>query len=222
MRVLMLGWMYCKPHQLTRYVDMYEKMGASVCHTLITPAWHMGTYTGNKRVLEYEPTDGNGRYDLVHSFCAGSLTVNLLMQSPTFKLNFNRIIYDSGPMFPSGNALVHTLQGMYGFKHRKHPIIACMVESLWKLEGVDRKNYLKQYSDNIFRNPKPKLYVNSEADRILQQDKLKKYIDNSTNYEEYWFDASRHVRHHKHYPDEYEEVIYNFVKPLLKIENIRI
>jgi hypothetical protein len=208
MRVLLVGWFNCKPQHLKKYTDLYNRIGVDKCDTIIYPTWKALTWTGNKSIMNYAPEKGDGKYDIVHTFSGGSLVSGLLTISPSFKLRFNKIIYDSGPMFPTADCTTNYLRVMSGLSQKDMPRLNNLLDRAWEIEGYPTK-YNRYYERKMLHDTIPRMYINSSSDKYVQHDKIKDYKNG--NFTALTFEDSEHVQHYRKYPKEYENSLRKFI-----------
>jgi len=213
MKILLIPWFKASSKNLNKYILSYNKLGVvnidifNYDLNCITPfnSFH-NIYNENR----HTPM----KYDLVHSFSGGSLIQQNLHMA---NWKFNKIVYDSGPMFITPtcvtNYLIETGSAPKPFRKRLHKGLTF----LWNIDSMnnDVENYKQlifkpHWKNNIFPKDTPSLLFNSKIDNIILLDEIIKYKNDNSKL--ILYDNSPHVQHIRYYRENYLQNLYEFIQ----------
>ena len=197
---------------VNKYVKEYIKLGIKKENIDIFEYKTNLTYTYYYKIYK-ESISKKKKYDIVHSFSGGSLIQSQLQLA---NWNFDKIIYDSGPMFPTIKCVTNYLISSNILPKSFENISNKTMKTVWNLEKInsDVKKHLNNvqpiYNNIIFPEDKHKLLFNSPKDKLILLDDILKLNDKNTQHIIY--DNSYHVQHIRYNKDHYTQTIYDFIK----------
>jgi len=212
MRVLLIPWFKSTYKNLNKYVEGYIKLGIkrenidvfdyNVNVNAVSP---FGTF--------YKAYDMNKNtkksYDLVHSFSGGSFIQNSLQMADW---DFDKIVYDSGPMFVKPECLTQYLIG-YGLVNECFRVpVNTGTDILWSIEKSYYKQYkeydFNEYNNLLFPKKTPTLLFNSKIDNIILFDEI---MDKSKYSKLILYENSKHVQHMRYNREDYLNNLNEFL-----------
>ena len=211
MRLLIIPWFNASSKHIHKYVEEYIRLGFKKENIDIFNYKTNITYTYYHKIYK-ESISKQKKYDIVHSFSGGSL---IQCQLQLANWNFDKIIYDSGPMFPTIKCVTNYLISSNIVPKSFENISNKTMKTVWNLEKINSD--VKRYSNNIqpiynniiFPNDKPKLLFNSKSDNIILLDEIIKLNDKNTT--KILYENSPHVQHMKYNQDHYIQTLSDFI-----------
>jgi hypothetical protein len=212
MKLLIIPWYNYQMKYVNKYVKEYIKLGIKKENIDIFE--YKNPYTIRDAYKIYKTnTIQNKKYDIIHTFSGGSLVLGFLRMSDNY--NFDKVIFDSGPMFPTNRCTYNYLTNLYNipkiFENTLHNIIS--KNRILHLNN-EEKQFMFQMENNfersIFPEDKHKLLFNSPKDNLILLDDILKLNDKNTQHVIY--DNSDHVQHMKYNKDHYIQTVYDFIK----------
>ena len=216
MRILILPWFNSNMKNINKYIHLYKNLGVDKVDVINYP---LNKILSNKGWLELRETNKNitKNYDVVHNFSGGSLLYYNLCK---IGLDNKKVIYDSGPMFPTPECTSNYIVNFYNLNQNYKPIFNSVIDFYWNIElkTLDNKqlekliyykNNYKDYNNVIFNKDKETLILNDLNDKIVLHEEINKNLKN--NIETYYFKNSTHVKHLRYHENEYQNIIKNFI-----------
>ena len=208
MRILIIPWFRANNIHVNKYINMYKKIGVDnvdvMKYSLLEAFSHRGWKKFRKRenIAKY--------YDVVHTFSGGSLIAyNLLKNNWEFK----KLIFDSGPMFPTEECSINYLIGTKLIPESSRKFSEKTLSKIWTLDYSTcpeiRNDYIIDYKKTLFPSENKKLIINSTKDTIILPKRIEEIIDN--NSEVISYENSNHVCHYRENKNHYKNVIYKFI-----------
>lgn len=213
MRILIVPFFNAKSKYINVYKNMYKKIyknskidviNYSVFNAINFTGWEKiknGCY--NKYLNYYE-------YDLIHTFSGGSLVLyNLINNNKSLILNSNKIIFDSGPFFPTPAQTSNYICSILNINNIYIDYnLQSVISSYWKLEGYNWENELFKYNNWINKNNNS-LCLLPKNDPLLEYNEIELWSD-KTNSEIVLFNDSKHVQLYRKNPDKYIQNVFDF------------
>lgn len=221
MKILLLPWFNYSKHHLMKYHQMYKHLGFNNIKII---NYEVKDIISNRGWLEIREQSQKQKYDLIHCFSGGSLYYYNLIKSG---VNCEKIIYDSGPMFPTSDCVSNYVTNYY-FNNNNvlnnvlNTIFKNSIDTYWNYEkNVIPKEKLIElshdidYNNLILNKDSNYLIINDINDNLVQLDKIYDLLHNNllkNNVKIQLFENSKHVQHLRYNEDIYIDNIYNFIK----------
>eukprot|EP00735_Rhodelphis_limneticus_P007289 TRINITY_DN19805_c0_g1::TRINITY_DN19805_c0_g1_i1::g.11300::m.11300 TRINITY_DN19805_c0_g1::TRINITY_DN19805_c0_g1_i1::g.11300 ORF type:complete len:238 (+),score=65.69,DUF829/PF05705.9/4.2e-19 TRINITY_DN19805_c0_g1_i1:81-794(+) len=224
-KALLIGWFGCQEKYLTRYVELYKRLGYDAkTHIFSIP--DAITFTGWLKTREKAPFKGQ-KFDVVQTFSGGVFPFFNGTHSHNFDLGQKVHVFDSGPYFPTPTQLTNYMSalmpphGRTFFKRTgAQAMLNAMISNYWAVEIKKCKmdySWKQAHNEYIeaFSCERPKLLINDPRDNFIVQEDLKHFVSvlkhKGRKYHEHHF-HSPHVQHFRFHPKEYEDVLADFLK----------
>ena len=168
------------------------------------------TYTGRKNIMNGKFADkiSYKDYDMIHTFSGGCLVLYSLMQMKN-KISYNKVIFDSGPFFPTPEQASNYICNIYGINNQNiNNILINNIALFWKLEGINWKKGLIDYNKWLY-SINNSLCLHSINDTLLDYKEINKW-SLKTNTKIVNFNNSEHVQLYRYEKDKYIENILNY------------
>jgi hypothetical protein len=213
MKLLIIPWFNANSRNISKYVKKYIELGIKkdnidiFNYNFIDSLTFSGLYKIHKNNL-----NNKKNYDIVHNFSGGSLIQYQLKKS---NWNFEKIIIDSGPMFPTVHCTNNYIINSNILPKSFSNFSKFGINTIWNLNDFDsnvkehRKLMELNYNEIIFPSDKEKLLFNSNKDKIILLDYILKMNDDKTK--SILYDNSPHVQHMKYNNEHYTETLFNFI-----------
>jgi hypothetical protein len=213
MRILIVPFFNAKSKYINVYKNMYKKIYKNSKIDVINYSVLKAiNFTGWKKINNgcYNKYLNYNEYDLIHAFSGGSLVLyNLINNNQSLILNSNKIIFDSGPFFPTPMQTSNYICNVLDINNNYIDYnLQSVVSSYWKLEGYDWENELFKYNNWLNKNNNS-LCLLPENDPLLEYNEIELWSD-KTNSEIVLFEDADHVQLYRKNPDKYIQNIIDY------------
>jgi len=217
MSVLLLGWFNANKLHMDKYVKLYKNLGFQNVKTVTYPISQIMSNFGWLDIRKKNQNKLDKKFDVIHCFSGGSLYYYNLKKINVYS---EKIIYDSGPMFPTADCVSNYIINYYEFNNNKKFLISNSIDYFWDIE---KKYFLKDqlknlthdddYNDIIFDNKFKYLLINDLNDKIVLHKEINNLIENKKNLDltQSIFENSIHVQHLRYNEEEYKSVLSSFI-----------
>ena len=159
MKLLIIPWYNYQMKYVNKYVKEYIKLGIKKENIDIFE--YKNPYTIRDAYKIYKTnTIQNKKYDIIHTFSGGSLVLGFLRMSDNY--NFDKVIFDSGPMFPTNRCTCNYLTNLYNipkiFENTLHNIVS--KNRILHLNN-EEKQFMFQIENNFENNGKLESAIDS-------------------------------------------------------------
>ena len=162
----------------------------------------------NKQISDNE-------YDVAHVFSGGSLVLHTLLENN--KLQYNKLIFDSSPLFPTPNQLSNYICEICNTKNDNiKNSLQYIIPKIWTADSIIsniktynwKKNY-ESYNNWLFSNKKS-LCLLMKNDKLIDYNAVNNWLLYS-NSKLIYFDKGKHVQLYKYEKEKYIENILQYI-----------
>jgi hypothetical protein len=230
---LLVGWAESRQKALSKFAAIYTKQGIP-CLSMACPITTMWfTSVGNKLTNSLltsldlaTPPDDHPINLAMHIFSGGGTAVfpRLLeeLAKPhgllASKIRPKCVIFDSGPTefsYKNGTAAAKLVYKQGGFNFLTYSASMLVGTALSLLIGSRKHSELVTALDSPLLNV-PQLYLYSTADSVCSSERVERVMEEQRekgrSVESYSWRDSEHVRHMVEHPEQYEEILVQFLK----------
>jgi len=208
MKVLITGFFLMKPKHMVHYTQLWKYLGATEVDCYQYPVIDAVSYTRWKHIRETRQE--MQKYDVVFCMSGGSLYLHNLRHNAYNPIEYDKIVYDSGPFFPNAKQGEHYVNNTLNCTLPLQSVI----NFVWRLEGCT-DSILKQentsYLDNTHHQDIPKLILTSDEDKVIIQSDIEDFVSKQTDCLHHRFKTGGHVQLYRKHPEEYQEMLHTFI-----------